>query len=74
MSVTLDVPKRRGSECSKFFANFPERTSQMTSMSGLQAELPEGVNSGGYKCEPCSSLLLFQILVLLFTNWIVFTC
>jgi len=74
ISVTLDVPKRRGSKYSKFFAAFPEQTSQMTSMSGLLAELPEGVNTGRYKCEPCSSSLWVQILALLFANSMVFAC
>lgn len=51
ISVTLDVPKRRGNKCSKGFAAFSGQTNQMTSMSGLKAELPKGVNTGGHKCE-----------------------
>lgn len=58
----------------KFFATFREPTSQMTSKSGRQAEVPEGVNTGDYKCEPCSSLLWIQMLDLLFTNCMVFAC
>lgn len=51
ISVTLDVPKRRGNKRSKDFAAFSGQTNQMTSVPGLKAELPKGANTGGYKCE-----------------------